>query len=268
MFRRHSRGQKQTVASPETSVTSPEPPVVAHISQNQEPRFHVGERVKTLTELGGWPAESTGYVQHLADDGRPNIRLDNGFWYDATPEDVERLPPEDPHVFQVENRVRLAKEFVGKTWASDFAGEGDGPDGKGDPISYPVGSTGTIANTELSPKMYIVALDDNMKLLVPGIILERIPGRARVFTDPDGDTMHVRPVFRYMDEVRLRRDLAGEEGIYLAGWTGQIRPSIHVAPAPGMRECWSTDNYTVWLDQERGIVNVPAGQLQLVSDTR
>ncbi len=52
------------------------------------------------------------------------------------------------HVFQGGDRVRLGVEFVGNIWQAGgvpLAGEDEGPDGRGDPIIFPAGSTGTIA---------------------------------------------------------------------------------------------------------------------------
>jgi len=183
-------------------------------------------------------------------------------------------------VFQDGDRVRLAVEFVGNIWVVGpdlYAGEGDGPNGKGEPITVPAGSTGTIApGSNTSPQSrYVVIMDgrnaimedSRLFLVVRSANLERIPGRTRVVWT-GADTFLVEQVFHYQDVVRLRTSVTTEDGsVYEAGTLGDIIPmDFRLSQAQNMEVAWETGVYPVRLSRYDVTVNIPAAFLQLDSD--
>lgn len=180
------------------------------------------------------------------------------------------------HVFQSGDRVRLAVEFVGNIWQAGgvlLAGEDGGPDGRGDPIIFPAGSTGTIAPgyDTSSQASYFVIMDDGRMttLSVRAVNLEGIEGRAKlVFSD--GDVLRVVPLFDIHDAVRLVRRVTAQDGtIYEAGTVAGIRPGdLSISSMQRMEESWATDTYDIFIPRNDTFLSVPARVLQLDSDFR
>lgn len=186
------------------------------------------------------------------------------------------------YVFQSGDRVRLAVEFVGNIWEKEpslFAGQGDGPNGKGDPIAFPAGSTGTITpGTDTSPQArYAVIMDgpsaimdsSSATLVVSAGNLEGIPGRTRVVSTGE-DTFRIEQIFDYHDVVRFRRRITLRDGsTYEAGTLGFIDPfDFSMSQAQCMERSWETGIYQVRLPRDDVRFNLPASILQLDSDFR
>jgi hypothetical protein len=268
-----SKSKQSPASSPTTPTETP---------RAQETTFSVGDRVE-IGQNGSWSAGSTGEVTYISGSFYEVMLDDRGLKIDASSAEFRLIAPYVPHVFQVGQRVRLPQEFVGNTWHTepDFvAGEGPGPDGTGDPVSFPAGTVGTVMSADprnLPPAeaRYLVGLDRlegrTAILAIRGINLERIPGRARIVSGDDGID-HVVPLFSYHDHVLLRKPLTGEDGsTFEAGLEGAIDVAGQDLPVSVMATCWETGIYTVSLfeDQsgrDRGVINVHASVLQLKSD--
>jgi hypothetical protein len=181
------------------------------------------------------------------------------------------------HVFQSGDRVRLAVEFVGNIWQAGgvlFAGEDEGPDGRGDPIIFPAGSTGTIAPGDDAPGQasYFVIMDDGRMttLSVRAVNLESIEGRAKLVFSDGGDLLRVVPVFDIQDAVRLVWRVTAQDGtIYEAGTVAGIRPGdLSMSAMQRMEQSWATDTYDIFIPRNDTFLSVPAHVLQLHSDFR
>jgi hypothetical protein len=249
-------------------------PAVTH--KSRQTSFRAGDHVRTMAELDGFPAGCPGEVTGIqGNEGERSyyVMLDIGFEIRATAKDVRLIAPYDPNVLTVGTRVRLTQDFTGFLWEENIATESQ--DVKGDPVSYPAGTTGIInMQPPAGADEYMVSPDyeGQMNLAVRASKLERILGRTRVATDSDGGT-HIQQLFSCMDTVRLRNDLTGEDGsVYKAGWIGYVRP---IDPAmsilQGVEESWRTGIYTVHLSdhpsgREKSIINVRASALKLDSD--
>jgi hypothetical protein len=251
-------------------------PAVAH--ESKQTSFRAGDHVRTVTDLGGHPAGCPGEVTHIQDhEGKRSyaVMLENiGFEIPATAKDIRLVAPYDPTVLTVGTRVRLTQDFTGFLWEENIAAESQ--DVKGDPVSYPAGTTGIIKmQPPAGADEYMVSPDyEQMSLAVRASKLERIRGRTRVVTDSDGGT-HIQQLFSCRDVVRLRNDLTGEDGnVYKAGLSGVVRPlDPRMTMVQGMEESWRTGVYTVHLSdhrsgREQSIIDVRASALKLDSDFR
>ena len=253
------------------------PTARAVTDRTQETTLRVGERVKTTAEASGHPAGRTGEVTYVDDHGDKTfyrVTLDEGSWkVTATADDLERIAPYDPRVFEVGTRVRLTQDFAGHLWDEDIAAEMDGEEPKGNPVSYPAGTTGTVTMHPEGAEEIMVQLDyKRLTLAVRFSKLERVRGETRVIRDSDGG-MRIQQLFGYLDVVRLRKDLTLSDGrLCKAGTVGGIRPmSLHLTHVQLMEECWRTGSYPMFLAEDGPdgpLIEVPAAALQLDSDFR
>ncbi|WP_132157815.1 hypothetical protein [Kribbella antiqua] len=226
----------------------------------------------TLAEVEGHPIGIEGEVTGVhADRNLPpyEVTLDNGsMQITATAEDLERI---DLHMFKVGTRVRLTQDFAGFLWDQNIAWEKDNPEQHCDPVSYPAGTTGTIAfDHPTIAENYLIEIDDDPNALAVGSsTLERIRGRTRVIEEPDGNTQ-ICQLFDFHDAVRLRKDVTFEDGSTRnAGSGGMIDAlDLHRPAAEVMRECWRTGKYgvTFFDGAEQYHAELPWRLLQLDSD--
>jgi len=238
----------------------------------QETTFRVGDRVVTLAKVDGHPVGIEGKVTGVHADRRRSsyeVTLDNGtMQITATAGDLERV---DPHVFKIGTRVRLTQDFAGFLWDENVAFENDDVEQHRDPVSYPAGTTGTIAIVHpTDTDQYLVQTDDDPNaLVVRSSTLERIRGRTRVIEEPDGST-RIWQLFDFHDAVRLRKDVTFEDGsTRKAGSVGMIDSlDLHRPAADMMEEYWHTGKYAVTFFEgaERYHAELPGRLLQLDSD--
>jgi hypothetical protein len=231
----------------------PRPNTQGVTDRTQGPRLQVGERVKTTADASAHPAGSTGEVTYVDDHGGQTsyeVTFDKGSWkITVAADDLQRIAPYDPHVFEVGTRVRLKEDFAGHLWHEDIAAEMDGQEPKGNPVSYPAGTTGTVTMHPPGAEEVMVQLDyQRLTLAVRFSKLERIRGETRVIEESDGG-IRIQQLFGYLDVVRLRKDVPLQDGRVLeAGSVGGIRPmSVQLPPLQLMEECWSTGIYTIFL---------------------
>jgi len=231
-----------------------------------------------LARGGNWLAWNHGgeMVKWFLPCRQPPVPVNRG----TTEDESEQSPEGDG--FSEGDRVRLAKPFWGEidSDSETLLKDWDGPD-RGGPPTYAAGSQGTIIYPNAAPPdfvremkangKYLVAMDDGRILYaggpfpgVEGAALDRIPGRYQVARQ--GGQIQLRPMFNDGDRVRLTESFTSQNSgkQYEAGWEGKIW-----ATAVTMAECWRTGDYPVSLDDDpsgndRGVINVPAGALELV----
>jgi hypothetical protein len=251
----------------------------ASTNRRQEIEFRVGERVETTTPASGLSAgrtgEVTGELSHRSEHGDETayeVTLDEGSWkITATGHELKRIAPYDPHSFEVGTRVRLLEDFDGFLWDEDIAAEMTDGEPRGEQVQYKAGAVGTVVMHPPGEEVYMVQLDrQRMTLAVRFSKLERIRGRTRIITEPDGG-VRIQQLFGYLDVVRLREDIPLQDGTTLKkGSVGGIRPmSAQATTSQLMEECWRTGNYTIFVGNPSGpLYEVPSGMLQLDSDFR
>lgn len=226
-----------------------------------------GHRTLVITRTGGKVvtitlASRTARAIDLASGGR---------WKGAI-----FLGPGRPHAGPARGRHHSPAPAGCSDGSGASAGEGNGP------VDYPVGSHGTVIQRDPSIEKgsgsspsgmdrYLVAMEGRrMSLIVDGMDIERIYGRAKVIKDAQGEICWEQ-IFRNGDQVRLRESFTNNGQLYEARREGRVFFGDLATPA--IVECWATGYYPVTLSDGlpnlgRVAFKVPANSLDLAVEGR